>query len=101
MIGHLQMTKRFAFSFLLFLAASVRADLNFMVQGRLADGDGNPIGVPTSVEWRLFRGGDPTVADGTPVYRESGVITPVNALGVFSYMLGSGTPLDSPLDVSA
>ncbi|MBK8576388.1 MAG: hypothetical protein IPN90_12165 [Elusimicrobia bacterium] len=94
-------TKRVGFAFLLFLAAVTRADFNFMVQGRLSDGTGNPIGVRTSVEWHLFRGGDPTVADGTPVYRESGFITPVNALGVFSYELGSGTAMDSPLDVSA
>ncbi len=53
------MTKRLAVAFLLFLSGSVlRADINFMVQGRLSDNTGNPIGTPTAVEWRLFRDKD-------------------------------------------
>ncbi len=99
-IGHPLMTKRLVFSFLFFLAASTRAEFHFMVQGRLADSEGNPIGVQTAVEWRLYRDGNATDTSGTAVYRETGFITPVNALGVFSYELGSGTPVGGSLDLS-
>lgn len=60
--------------------------------------------VPLSIIYRALQedgGGDPTVAEGTVGYSETGFITPVNSLGVFSYELGSGTPASAPLDVSA
>ncbi|MBL8024725.1 MAG: hypothetical protein JNK54_10690, partial [Elusimicrobia bacterium] len=96
------MTKRLVFLIGMFLLGAVAwADFNFMVQGRLSDNTGTPIGTPTAVEWRLFRDGDPATTGGTPVYTETGLITPINPQGVFSYELGSGTPVGSPLDASA
>ncbi|MBL8022652.1 MAG: hypothetical protein JNK54_00015 [Elusimicrobia bacterium] len=96
------MTKRWVFSLSIFLLGAVaQADFNFMVQGRLSDNSGNPIGTPTAVEWQLFRDGDPATTGGTPVYIETGLISPINPQGVFSYELGSGTPVGSPLDASA
>jgi hypothetical protein len=95
-------TKQLVFLILIFFVGTVAwADFNFMVQGRLSDNTGTPIGTPTAVEWQLFRDGDPATTGGTPVYTETGLITPINPQGVFSYELGSGTPVGSPLDASA
>ena len=73
------MTKQLGLFLTVFLFSTlVRADFNFLVQGRLSDNNGNPIGSPTAVEWRLYRDGDPATTGGNPVYTETGLISPIN-----------------------
>jgi len=69
------------------------ASLN--LQGRLTDAEGNPLTRPTQVDFYLFQGGHPDVADeGTIIYKERVILAP-DAEGLYEHHLGEGTPLES------
>jgi hypothetical protein len=74
------------------LPALAAAPTLISYQARL-QGTSGPITTPTSVRFRLWSGGDGTTipSGGTLVYHETVTVTP-SSEGVFSHMVGSGTP---------
>ena len=63
------------------------------LQGRLTDPSGNPITVPTQVDFQLFAGGSANdTTAGTLVYREIGTVNP-SPDGTYSYQVGSGNSI--------
>jgi len=61
------------------------------LEGRLTDPNGNPITVPTGVEFRLYQGGQASLADdGALIYREMATINP-GSDGTYSYLIGGGS----------
>ena len=64
------------------------------LQGRLADPQGNPIKVPTQVDFYIYQGGSANQADsGTVVYKERVIVSP-GPNGEYTHIIGSGTPLE-------
>jgi hypothetical protein len=64
------------------------------LEGRLTDVKGNPILSPAQVEFELYQGGSAAGAgSGTVVYQEIATISPASD-GTYSYLLGSGSPLN-------
>jgi len=62
-------------------------------QGRLTEIGGNPIATPTELRFRIYLGGGDTTpnSSGLRVYDETASVEP-SAKGVFSHLIGSGTP---------
>ena len=62
-------------------------------QGRLTDLGGNPIAAPTALRFRIYLGGDDTAlnSSGLRVYDETASVEP-SSKGIFSHLIGSGTP---------
>ena len=92
------MRKRIVITFAFTLCVSCQGAfaLPFLINlhGRLMDTRGNPIKVPTQVDFALYRGGSATKADdGVPVYRERIILSP-DPNGEYEYQIGSGIPLD-------
>lgn len=74
--------------------------LTTMLQGYLTTSDGTPFTTPQMVEFRVFHGGQPgTAGSGALVYAETATVSPSPA-GVFTYLLGSGTPTQQFLVVN-
>jgi len=87
------------------LAIPLRAFANvphlINLEARLVDANGNPIQTATQVEFDLYQGGSATSAgSGTPVYQEIATITPASD-GTYSYLFGSGSPLNGTQLTSA
>ncbi len=62
-------------------------------QGKLVNANGTPVTNATRLRFRLYQGGDAGTfpSTGVLVYNETAVVTP-EADGVFTRMIGSGTP---------
>lgn len=84
----------------LLAGAAGAVQLNIMLQGYLTNTAGTPYTTPQTAEFKLYQGGDAQAAgSGTLAYHETGEVTP-SASGVFSYLLGSGSPLTAALSTS-
>ncbi|MDE1976438.1 MAG: tail fiber protein [Elusimicrobia bacterium] len=78
------------------VAGAVQLDV--MLQGYLTNATGTPYTGPQKTEFKVYQGGDAgTAGSGSLVYDEASEVTP-SASGVFSYLLGSGTPVSPTID---
>jgi len=89
-----------AATFLVVAAAAPPAravQLEMMLQGYLTNASGTPYTTPQAAEFKVFQGGTAgTAGSGTLVYDETGTVSPAPS-GIFTYLLGSGSPAGAPL----
>jgi len=82
---------------LAFTTGAHAVQLDIQVQGYLTNAAGTPYTTPQAAEFKLYQGGSASQAgSGTLVYDETSNITPAPS-GVFTYLLGSGSPLTPAL----
>ncbi len=78
-----------------FAAGAAVADVPSLIsyQGKLVNANGTPVTNATRLRFRIYRGGDATryPSTGALLYNETAMVTP-EPDGVFSRMIGAGTP---------